>query len=349
MVARSLQATDIPFCVIETPLQVPSARCRFEFEAVTSRVPLYTITVICLPSGELYRAFVLFGYEFFEGQYVVGQMPWELSRWPNGHEVFLGLLDEAWALTSFIFKALKPVFRGPIVHMPRAVDDTPPDPAYTRADFGLPSEKYIFNFTYDGLSTSARKNPLTVLHAFQMAFPPSVTDVLLVFKSMNSIYDPFHYEILRVISGDTRIISIDETFPKEKLLALTKSCDVFVSLHRAEGFGLSIAEAMLLAKPVIVSDYSGNQDFCSTETAFLVDGEEVSVPKGAYFFSDGQRWFSPNIATAARLMRLCYENRHEAALCALQGQSFIRNHYSIKNIARNYVRRFNELIDYNFS
>ena len=90
---------------------------------------------------------------------------------------------------------------------------------------------------------------------------------------------------------------------------LLKICDVVISLHRAEGFGRLMAEAMGLGVPVIATAYSGNMDFMTGDNSWLVSGDMVPVFAGDYAFHSGQLWMEPDIAIAARALRDCAENQ----------------------------------------
>ena len=126
----------------------------------------------------------------------------------------------------------------------------------------------------------------------------SYREVGLVIKCMNAPKDHAGWRsVMESCGNDPRIITINETFYRERILGLFNCCDAFVSLHRAEGFGRTIAEAMLLGKPVVVTNFSGNTDFTNLETAFLVRRPFIPVKKDDYHFGEGQYWCDPNVET----------------------------------------------------
>ncbi len=136
---------------------------------------------------------------------------------------------------------------------------------------------------------------------------------------------------------------LNRTFDRGEVLALFNCCDAFVSLHRAEGFGRAIAEAMLLRKPVIVTNHSGNIDFTTPDTAFLVDGPMAPLKSGDYPWGEGQYWCDPDLDMAAALMRLCCEDRERSSELALAGQSYVRERFNPTAVGRRYRRRLEEL------
>lgn len=194
-----------------------------------------------------------------------------------------------------------------------------------RKRFKLPQEKILFCYSFDFNSTAIRKNPMGALNAFQTAFPlpdlPGCYDkkhnmhefsnhVGLVIKTFkpNPNNPDWHWLKCRV-QEDPRIVLIADSFEREKLLALFGCCDVFLSLHRSEGFGRGMAEALQLGLDIIASNYGGNTDFCKGPLAHLVPCNEVPIPKGSYPYADGHSWGEPDIDYASQLMRKITKKR----------------------------------------
>ena len=223
-------------------------------------------------------------------------------------------VDEIWVASHFVAEAFAPYTNKPILVVP-CVAEPRLDPRLGRSDFGLPEDEVLFLCSFDAVSTLARKNPLGTIEAFARAFGRRRTGrARLVLKSLN--LDDFA-EAKRLL-GDAlgRIggILIDEDLPEETLNALVKACDVYVSLHRAEGFGLGLAEAMALGKPVIATAYSGNLEFMSASDSLLVGYRMTEVDHGDLRFNPsaenvyrpGSPWAQPDVDQAARHMRyLC--------------------------------------------
>jgi glycosyltransferase involved in cell wall biosynthesis len=143
---------------------------------------------------------------------------------------------------------------------------------YTRSEFGLPDDRFLFLFSFDFNSFAARKNPEATIRAFQRAFAPSRRDVGLVIKSINGRNKPEGMRTMRdLIGSDDRIAIVDEFFSRDEVSGLQSVVDAYVSLHRAEGLGLGLAESMYLGKPVIGTRYSGNLEFMDDANSCLVD------------------------------------------------------------------------------
>lgn len=341
MVATALEHAQVPFCVINSPIPTPSSPSELTFLAYKADKPRYDTTIFCLPCGEIYRALCMLGESYFAGQYLIGQMPWEFASWPPAQVPVLHLLHEAWCLSTFIQKALS-VCPIPIRWMPRPVAYEP-QPALNRASFGLTEETYIFLFMWDGLSYSSRKNPEAVVGAFKEAFEPAVRDVRLLLKTQHSFFDKCGDNWRAAVGNDDRIQIMEASLTQQQIWGLYAACDAYVALHRSEGFGLSLAEAMLAEKPVIASAYSGNLDFCTHETALCVPGTQVPVPPRAYPLAEGQKWFDADISKAAIFMRYCYENRHKAAVLARAGHDYIQKHYGLTVCAKHYAERLHQI------
>jgi glycosyltransferase involved in cell wall biosynthesis len=227
--------------------------------------------------------------------------------------------------------------------MPMAVELPKVKIYHQGAYFGIPENKFAFLTILDGNSSLYRKNVLATIRAFKKAFRDN-SQVVLVIKAMNIPYITKYWKLIESqILGDDRIIFIPKTLSKIDLLGLHKVCDCFVSLHRAEGFGRNIAEAMLMEKPVIVSEYSGNLDFTNEKTAFLVDGSLVDVGKNEYPYYEFQKWFDPDIDLAANALRQCYDDVTIRALKAKEGKKIIEKLYSYEAVGREYSRHLEKI------
>jgi SAM-dependent methyltransferase len=173
-------------------------------------------------------------------------------------------------------------------------------------------EGFLFLFIYDFMSVLERKNPLALIEAFRRAFAPGEGPVL-VLKSINGEKRIEDFEKVKVSAAEhPDVLVLDRYFSRESMIRLISSCDCYVSLHRAEGFGFTMAEAMVAGKPVIATGFSGNLTFMSEENAYLVRHELVPIPDGCEPYPPGGQWAEPDIEDAARWMRHVYEHPEEA-------------------------------------
>jgi glycosyltransferase involved in cell wall biosynthesis len=256
----------------------------------------------------------------------IGYWPWELAEWPEPWRQLVCLVDEVWVSTKFTANALQPLAPFPVYIMPMAVD-IGEVPSISRSHFGLPEKAKLFCFSFDLNSSMARKNPQACVDAFRLAFPqnrwwkshnsPHGREAVgLVIKVQPPASSNREWEKLkRLAARDDRIHIIESNLPRPELLALYKCCDCFVSLHRAEGFGRGLAEALLLGLHLITTNYSGNVDFCKVEEGVvdLVPCEMKPIRKGEYPFADGQSWAEPVVEVAAQKMRDFFESGERRA------------------------------------
>jgi glycosyltransferase involved in cell wall biosynthesis len=145
---------------------------------------------------------------------------------------------------------------------------------------------------------------MAAIAAFRMAFPAADRGVGLVIKTLNGALDaPAADRLRKIAAADARIVLVDRTLTRRQMTDLTASCDCVLSLHRSEGFGLLIAEAMMLGRPVIATDYGATAELLTPATGFPVAFRMVPVGESEYPFARGQRWADPDVAHAAWHMR----------------------------------------------
>lgn len=169
----------------------------------------------------------------------------------------------------------------------------------------------MFLFLFDMCSVMERKNPLGLIAAFRKAFPVG-EPVALAIKVSHAGQDAIELGRLRDACEEAGVHLIENTFARAETCALIDCCDAYVSLHRCEGFGLTMAEAMLLGKPVIATNYSGNLDFMNSGNSLLVDWKPATVERDFPNYPKGGAWAEPDTGHAARLMRWVFENQDEA-------------------------------------
>jgi len=247
------------------------------------------------------------GRKFFKNKYNIGFWYWELRDFPAELSYCFDLYDEIWVASSFCQEAISQISPLPVVKIPPSVVVDRISPA-NRESFGLPDGTFVFLFMFDFLSSIARKNPFAVIKAFGEAFRHS-DDVLLLIKCSNSDQDPPARDQMLAQAGGLPVKFIDDYLLKSDVNALVSLCDCYVSLHRSEGFGLPLAEAMFLKKPVIATGYSGNMEFMDVNNSLLVKHRLIEIEADWGPYKKGNVWADPDIIHAAQQMRLVYENR----------------------------------------
>jgi glycosyltransferase involved in cell wall biosynthesis len=150
-------------------------------------------------------------------------------------------------------------------------------------------------------------------------------------------------EIQKIAAVDRRIHLINAVFSRQETIDFMHSCDAYISLHRSEGFGRVIAESMMLGKPVVVTNFSGNVDYCDPSTAYMVDGELVPLKSGDYQMAEGQYWCEPEVGIAARHLQDIVQDATKRFHIAQSGQNIIASRYSIESVAQRYKAHFQAL------
>jgi glycosyltransferase involved in cell wall biosynthesis len=242
---------------------------------------------------------------------------WELPIVPRPWLQALGQTDLILAPTHFIEHMMTVQVSGvPVRHYPQTVF-LPGDIAPDRASFGLPPDHLLFVMSFEMFSDINRKNPMAVIEAFSRAFPDENRAMLVVKVNNAGAHASFSAPLERLraaAAGDRRIVIIDRPLSHRDVLRLYASCDVLVSLHRAEGLGLSPLEAMTLGKPVIATDWSGNMDFMTDGNACLVGHRLVPVHSDAQsgynigYVGAETVWADPEVGEAALWMRRLSES-----------------------------------------
>lgn len=328
MAVAACEAANIPFVVVNIS---PGDHLRQADQALAEHVAEaaglndtapYAINLFCLTAFDTARVALEHGATLFEGRYNIGWWPWELPVWPRDWLCVFNLVNEVWAATTFTARmyseavVLASATPTPVTLMPMAVS-VERGRTMTRKSLGLPEDVFLFLYIFDFNSYLKRKNPLSVIEAFRKAFPTGDRSVGLVLKTMNSQSENLDWKnFVRACQEDSRIKLFDTTLERSAVLGLIQACDAYVSLHRSEGFGRTLAEAMLFGKPVIGTNYSGNTDFLNEATGFPVEAKFILVNEGEYpFITEADRgyWADPCVSNAAEQLVLARKEGQEPA------------------------------------
>jgi glycosyltransferase involved in cell wall biosynthesis len=296
----------------------------------------YAITMACMTAEATLLSASELGAAAFTDHHVVGFWPWELPELPHIWRHAYDLVDEIWASSAFTYAALARSSPAPVHLMPMAVivDGTT---GQDRSAFGLPMDRFLFGFAFDGLSTFARKSPYNCIEAFARAFPDGDEPVGLVIKAMRAKDNPQWETLVGLAAADRRIHLVEQSLSRSALLDLWRALDCFVSLHRSEGFGRNIAEAMCLGIPVIATAHSGNMDFTTHETAALVPVRLKMVEAGEYPFAAGQLWAEPDLECAAANMRRMVVDSQWRERISRSGKALIERRYGVEPVAKEWT------------
>ncbi|MCE9648478.1 MAG: glycosyltransferase [Parvibaculum sp.] len=280
------------------------------------------------------------GYDdrLFQGRYNIGYWAWEsATTLPDDWQAWFDRFDEIWVPSRYVAHCLAPHSSVPIVDMP--VMENLPAPHLSRADLQLPSNPFLFLCIFDELSGFERKNPLGMIEAFHRAFPHDDGTAALIVKARS--LPPEKLESLRLAArGRPSIVFRVGEVDAGEIASLIAACDAVLSLHRSEGFGLVLAEAMRLGKPVIATEYSGNLDFMTPETSYLVSCKVTALKAGRDIYAAGTEWAEPDLDHASRLMRALAADPEAARATGRRAAAHIELLFGTGATAARMERRF---------
>ena len=318
----ALQTTDIPTNTLS--FDATANRLSHPFTDDSSASGVADTNIICVNPDQIATFAGQTGREFWHGRYTIGVWFWEAEDFPRSFHGAFNYVDEIWVASEFMRETFLKVSPKPVFKFRLPVLVPPVDQSITRAQLNLP-EEFIFLFSFDFLSVLERKNPLGLIQAFSKAFAPG-EGPRLVIKTINGDKRTLEVEKLKyAIRGRPDILFIDRYLPSVENASLTALADCYVSLHRAEGFGLTIAEAMALGKPAIATGYSGNLEFMTPENSYLCPSSLCEVGPEREPYPADSHWSEPDVAAAAKLLRRVFEHREEAKARGVRAAADMRS------------------------
>ncbi|MEM8962681.1 MAG: glycosyltransferase family 4 protein, partial [Acidobacteriota bacterium] len=341
---RALETTDVPVASYDLDLNVLARR---DDTSVTGSLQAadttadpeddeslpYDINLLVVNADQVAAVREHLGAEAFADRWTIGYWLWELELFP---ERFWGAFDhlhEVWTASTFCLDAMSAVAPIPMRRMPIPVTLAAGSERFTRADFDLDDDVFVVLFLFNFLSYGARKNPLAAVQAFRQAFAGR-DDVLLVLKSAHADFAPEAREALDREGADVNVRLIDRYMDRAEIDGLIRCSDVYLSLHRSEGFGLTVAEAMAAGKPVVATQYGGVTDFFNAANGYPIAYELITLEEDEGPYPAGARWADPDIDLAARRLRQIHDDRDQAQRLASHARADIDRELSYATIGR---------------
>jgi glycosyltransferase involved in cell wall biosynthesis/SAM-dependent methyltransferase len=337
-VLRALESREIAVAEIDAPTDP------VEIQKTLNRIAAsehpYDYNLICINADMLPAIAAALGPRFFSGRRTAGLWFWEVSQFPQMWMRSFDDLDEIWVASEFVADALRPLTAKPVRTI--RVPVTPgPAAEMTRAELGMP-EGFCFLFVFDYRSVFRRKNPLGLVDAFRKAFEPGEGPSLVLKSVAGDEFPAERAQLAAAIADRPEIHLIEETVSAAAKNAMIASCDCYVSLHRSEGLGLTMAEAMYFGKPVIATGYSGNLDFMTAENSYLVPQTATRIGEDAEPYPPDGQWAEPDLEFAAEVMRAVVRDPEKAAVRARRGAMDIRFSHSPEAAAASVEARLAE-------
>jgi peptidoglycan/LPS O-acetylase OafA/YrhL/glycosyltransferase involved in cell wall biosynthesis len=287
------------------------------------------------------------------GDVVVGNWFWETERFPDRWRGELDRLSELWVASQYLQSTFGAISPCPVVRMRPAVLPTCVGPERLDVEQWMPRSRFNVFYAFDVMSVVERKNPFGVIEAYRRAFGKGSSATRLVLKVHqleraagleSSVGLPPDFELrLRREMEEIGGILITRSLPRSDMAALMGACDVYLSLHRSEGFGLTLAEAMMLGRPCIATGYSGNLDFMNAGNSHLVAWRRVTLDRSHGPYEAGTSWAEPDLDHAASLLVRVRDDPEEAKAKATLAREQLQRDYSPEVVGRAMVERLERL------
>ncbi|MCM2458017.1 glycosyltransferase [Rhizobium sp. CG4] len=295
------------------------------------------VMIYVMPAFDTLTLLNKVGPRAFSARRKIGYWQWELSKFPETALMAFDLIDEIWCHSKHSAKAFRAATDKPVIEVPLPVKP-PVIERVARSAFNLKEQSFVVFTSFDGASSISRKNPMAAILAFQKAFPRGeYPQMQLVVKAMNALDDGLWRDCVRKSYLDDRIQIKNEVLDRGAYYQLLACCDVVLSMHRAEGFGRLMAEAMAIGVPVIATGYSGNLDFMTQDNSWLISGQNCKLVPGDYPFYKGQEWMEPDIDEAAGALRDCYIDRAKRERFVTNAKETLER-YSLQSCGEEYLK-----------
>jgi len=309
------------------------------------------VDIFCINGDEVEPVLAHLGTQRAAADFSIVVPFWELSRYPAIWARQLERFDEIWVASAFIRDAITPELDRRVTVIPSSTGFKP-GPSVGRRHFGIPESAYAFLFGFDLRSYHERKNPFAVVEAFaEVIRARPRRDIVLVVKMSGADDRPEAADEIRgrlaertANLGLGRVSLIERDLTDRETKDLIRCCDCFISLHRSEGFGRFLAEAMLLGRPVIGTAYSGNMAFMNPDVSCLVDFRLIPVAPGAYPFWEDQVWAEPDLEEAVAWMIRLIDDPGWGRRLGQRGSTHIRSHFSYRAVGLQYLERLRRIL-----
>lgn len=335
----ALREAEIPHQVVAVhELHTHQATTPFRYRRGRPRFPISVVHVNADATARLWR---FHGRSLRRAQYRIGLWVWELATPRKAWFEALQRYDEIWVPSEFCRRAFAAVTTKPVTTIPHVVPTPvgPTDSVAAKMELGFKPDEWLFLYVFDASSSLQRKNPEALWRAFCAEFDPDEPVRLLLKVSNADSYPTFRHELARIAESHPQVVAITERMGMVDLQRLFRACDCYVSPHRSEGFGLTVAEAMALEKPVIATDYGGTADFVNSSTAYPLDYQLTEVRQQEGPYSYGLVWAEPSVMKLRTLMRAVTRDPAQARVQGANARAWIDREFSAAAVGRKIAAR----------
>ncbi len=337
----AFERAGIPHVLADLSFNVRSRRGDASFTRFSDRFE-HQVSVFAVNADQVPEMVPAVGPERLAGRYNIGYWAWELDPFPDHWRASFEPFREIWTPSRFCVDVIGAISPIPVRRVPHAVS-VEASPNASRRRFDLPEDAFLVLFMFDYMSFAERKNPRGLVQAFRRAFAGR-DDVVLVLKSINAGFDPQAAAALAAEAEGARVIQLDRYLDRQEVVDLVAVCDAYASLHRSEGFGLTLAEAMALGKPVVATHWSGNADFMTPANSFPVGYRLVTLERDFGPYGAGGRWAEPDPDHAVEQLRRVVDDRELAAAVGHRAAEDVRSQIGPDAVAALLRRRIATIV-----
>lgn len=334
LIAKAIERTNIDFVIADYEKEHNARVSDFELSYKIA-LPQFSVNLVQLNADKIMKFRADSGKKFWAYRYNVAHFAWELPEFPEEWKRSCDVFDEIWTPSDFCTESIRKVTDVPVYTMPFGIEMRIEEPR-NREYFGLPNDKFLFLTMFDVNSVLERKNPMATVRAFKGAFDDN-DSVGLVIKINDFKKDVNRDFLMSEIRTEKNIYIIDSVLSRNDVNALINQSDVFVSLHRSEGFGLVLAESMYLGKPVIATNWSANVDFMTLENSCPVSYRLIELEKDFGIYKKGNTWADPLESDASSYMKRLYVDKKYYETISQNAMLTIKKQYSIDGSA-NFIK-----------
>jgi glycosyltransferase involved in cell wall biosynthesis len=335
-IVKALEIAKIPHCINE----LPCGATRIEHFKNDESNYFDTNLILCNPDIQFLKSV---GHNYIRGKKNIVLWAWELETLPESWVKESNLFDEIWTISDFCKKAFEkhlPNKKIEVINIPGNFKNLQ-DKKESKLALSL-ENKFVVTFIFDGNSDRMRKNPDGVIKAFNKYLVDF--DNTILFIKTHNLKDS-DLELLKSLDKSSRLILVNESWSNEKMTQLISATDMYVSLHRSEGSGLTIMESIYLGIPTITTNWSGNLDFCESEFCELIDYGFTDLTTESFYWNENKeaKWAEPNIEQAALKMLDIYNNYNFYKMKAQKGKDYIDEKFNLEKLANFLQKKFNKI------
>lgn len=343
ILAGIMENANIPFDIKQTDLHGNLEHNDNTWEhKITDRVK-YDINLINWIPETWAADYIAADSSLLNCRYNIAYWLWELEEFPDRWLPCIKTVDEIWTPSEFISNSIRKKTDKPVITVPYVIQAAKID-CYDRKHFSLPEDKFLFLTMYDFMSISERKNPAAVIDAYIKAFPLENKDVGLVIK-VNHAEGKKLDKLRSRLKDYKNVYFVTNNLTRLEVDSLLHTSDVLVSLHRSEGFGLPLAEAMSLGKPVISTNWSASTEFMDESSACLVDYRLINLKKAIGPYEKGNRWADADTEHASYYMKMLWESKEYREAIGKNARKHITENLTYERAAGIIKNRLKEIYE----